>query len=135
MSLGPLAFFESRTPTLLATYATSTQSVPPPPPLWLLLRQPPLLSVGMPGISLSLEFTRQVGKELPRVWTIEGDSSDSFEDVSAASHLLIGLQELARGLVLQVHERWVLLEAEDLERSVGCATGTGRDRNDTNGAL
>jgi hypothetical protein len=37
--LGPLVFFESRTPTALASNATSTQALPVPPPLWLLLRQ------------------------------------------------------------------------------------------------
>jgi hypothetical protein len=39
VSLGPLAFFESRTPTSLATKATSTQSLEVLPPLWLLLCQ------------------------------------------------------------------------------------------------
>jgi hypothetical protein len=38
-SLGPLAFFESRTPTSLATNTTSTQLLEVLPPLWLLLRQ------------------------------------------------------------------------------------------------
>jgi len=37
--LGPLVFFESRTPTALASNATSTQAPVPLPPLWLLLRQ------------------------------------------------------------------------------------------------
>jgi len=48
--LGPLVFFESRTPTALGSNATSTQLLVPLPPLWLLLRQltsmqPPLAPV------------------------------------------------------------------------------------------
>jgi hypothetical protein len=37
--LGPLVFFESRTPTALGSNATSMHEPVPLPPLWLLLRQ------------------------------------------------------------------------------------------------
>jgi hypothetical protein len=49
--LGPLVFFESRTPTALASNATSTQFVWPAP-LWLLLRQLTSTQLPLPPVPL-----------------------------------------------------------------------------------
>jgi hypothetical protein len=65
---------------------------------------------------------------LPGLCTVQGNTSDSIEDASVGGHFVVGLQELARGHILQADQRRVLLIAEDLERAADHASGASRDR-------